>query len=99
MKLSRHLRLAFHDWMWSPKSRHPRIRRCCQRLPLYLTDPHLDGIPRDPDKLGEWFATLGPVQTVGPTRAETAGCSGFVQVQPMTTSSGQVINLRWKDPA
>jgi hypothetical protein len=32
-------RLAFHDWMWDPTHRLPRVRRLCQRLPWYFSDP------------------------------------------------------------
>lgn len=39
MRLSTHLRMAFHDWMWDGGASPDVARRLARRLPLYFSDP------------------------------------------------------------
>lgn len=63
-----HLRCAFHDWMWNGggKEECGWRRRLARRLPLYFSDPDMDGLPKTPkqwakfDAEHDWQPTLGP---------------------------------------
>lgn len=104
MKLRRHLRLAFHDWMWD-NPRNPRdafMRRLCWRLPTYFTDPYLDGVPRDPAKLRAWLDSLPEAKVNVPLHPPTLTLSPGLSVVTDSTASvggGSVVNLRYDPPS
>jgi hypothetical protein len=76
-----HLRVAFHDWMWSGGARPALPRRVARRLPLYFSDPY--------------YVTDDEARVLFPPATVTYWSNG-AEPQTFTTGSASNVIVTWR---
>ena len=94
-RLSTHLRMAFHDWMWSADKGivhrdEPNLaQRLARRLPLYFSDPEAHDFPSnwdaaEPVHFGVRRPTTPLIEVNPPQRTWASGTTTvFIDPPPM----------------